>query len=95
MHVHASEGWICTARKMQGSVLLWHRAEKAHKWHPGNATAGREYVAPAAKAAATDDMGEAEAAAIEVGARCCVEPGERRGEVRSCLLCCRHILLGL
>jgi tubulin-folding cofactor B len=44
--------------------------------------AGREYVPPAAKPAADDDTGEQEAAAIEVGARCQVEPGERRGAVR-------------
>ncbi|KAI8463710.1 MAG: CAP Gly-rich domain-containing protein [Monoraphidium minutum] len=44
--------------------------------------AGREYVAPEAKAAPEDDFGEAEAAALEVGARCCVDPGERRGEIR-------------
>lgn len=36
----------------------------------------------AAKAAADDDTGEQEAAALELGARCAVEPGERRGAVR-------------
>jgi hypothetical protein len=44
--------------------------------------AGREYTAPEAKAAPEDDFGESEAAAIDVGRRCCVDPGERRGEVK-------------
>jgi hypothetical protein len=55
-----------------------------HVWlslHPAPA-AGREYVPPTAKAAADDDTGEAEAEAIEVGSRCSVDPGERRGEVK-------------
>lgn len=44
--------------------------------------AGRPYVAPAARPAAGDDTGEREAAALKVGARCAVDPGERRGAVR-------------